>query len=94
MTRFESYRWEDHAPRPGRWRVDLGMTIFAIGLLLVAFPDAPRFDFPTFPATIDRQAPAASRLVVDRHGMAATPPRVAARTFGSACPEAGSNTGS
>ena len=94
MTPYENYRWEDHAPRPGRWRVDLGMTIFAIGLLWVAFPDAPPVDFPTFPAGIDRQAPAASRVVADGDWMAATPPRLAARTSGPTCPVPSTNIGS
>lgn len=102
MTRFEGYRWEDHAPRPGRWRIDLGMTILSIGLLFVAFPDAPPVDFPTFSAGIDQPAPAASKVAAGGHWMAEASPRLAARasartpatTSGATCPESGPNIGS
>jgi hypothetical protein len=55
MTRFDNYRWEDHTPRPGRWKFDLVMTLLAVGLLLTSLPDTSRFDFPTFSAGIDQE---------------------------------------
>jgi hypothetical protein len=54
MTQFENYRWEDHTPRPGRWKFDLLMTLLSIGLLLTAIPQKTTFDFPTFSAGVDQ----------------------------------------
>ena len=55
MTRVDKYRWQDHTPRPGRWKFDLVMTLLAAGLLFTSIPDTRQFDFPTFSAGLDQE---------------------------------------
>ncbi|MGE4246717.1 MAG: hypothetical protein AB7E66_12000 [Parvibaculaceae bacterium] len=33
---FESYRWQDHVIRPGRWKADLPTLLVPLGLMLAA----------------------------------------------------------
>jgi hypothetical protein len=41
MTHFEAYRWEDHVPRAGSWKLNLSAGLLAFGLISAAFPDRP-----------------------------------------------------
>jgi hypothetical protein len=36
MMQFDGYRWEDHVPRPGRWRFDLALAALAFAVLAMA----------------------------------------------------------
>ena len=65
MTRFDKYRWQDHTPRPGRWKFDLVMTLLAVGLLLTSLPDSRPFDFPTFAAGNDQERPGMPEPAID-----------------------------
>lgn len=40
MMQFDSYRWEDHVPQPGRWKYDLVLAAMAFAALtMVLRPD-------------------------------------------------------
>jgi hypothetical protein len=40
MTDFEDYRWEDHVPRAGGWKINLAAGLLALGLIYAALPGA------------------------------------------------------
>ena len=39
MLEFEDYRWEDHVPRAGSWKLNLAVAAVAFGLIAAALPD-------------------------------------------------------
>jgi hypothetical protein len=41
MMHFESYRWEDHVPPKGGWRLNLAVAALAFALIAAALPDSP-----------------------------------------------------
>lgn len=45
MVHFDGYRWQDHRARPGRWKVDLAVTVLSIGLLFGVGHEAAKHDF-------------------------------------------------
>ena len=39
MLEFENYRWEDHVPRAGSWKLNLAVAAVAFGLIAAALAD-------------------------------------------------------
>jgi hypothetical protein len=39
MMEFENYRWEDHVPRAGSWKLNLAVAAVAFGLIAAALAD-------------------------------------------------------
>ena len=39
MMEFENYRWQDHVPRAGSWKLNLAVAVIAVGLIAASLPD-------------------------------------------------------
>jgi hypothetical protein len=87
MMQFESYRWEDHAPRPGRWKFDLVLAVAAFAALATVLRlEPPASGTPAFvreASSAPLSRPAASN-VYDSGAPPATAPSHA--ETGAFCP--------